>query len=651
MIYMIRNLFNIIIAVFVTLLISVVCFSCRSDKEESIIPETANQLIVKILIDDEDIWRKTRVDEPGDADGDFNENKIEKLDLLFFQGNKLKWRVSPSELVFKDTGSEAVIPIKKDKRNLFLNNQTTSYDVYVIANNTADLSQLVEETNCLSNLQKIQFEAPDFVTKGGVTAQKNFVMIGKVSKIINLSKPNLGKLQLKRAAAKIRFRLVNVNISGYIQGKKKPEVRFVHFTCKSSLIEGGTQPALNAQDWKTTELRPLSKEILSNSSINDKTTAAPFYAYVNDWSKAPEQEPYIELLLPLKKEGDDKENTYRYRVPLMFSELNPSPKKLMRNTLYDIAVSVNILGSIDEPPLEIKGEYAITPWKGNEVSGNISKEHFLFISEQNVTMPNIDNYELRFNSSIPDVKLVSGSLKATYTYVSVKTGKEETKPVSWDQEATVTIDGGVYEGKIKIKSKIPENYLPKDIVFRVTNSEITQTVKIKQLSPTYFTAQKTTGTSQNHTHMNPYMYVLNSSVPKGDIIWGFPPINDKGYTKESEDVNNMVSPRFIMASEWGATYPRKRKEAQEHCKNYWEKTILNGKEVTYDDWRLPTEAELMLVDKIQQIVRKDLGGRIMSGKYYWTSYKEKAHRMLYENAGGGSTEYKAHIRCIRDVKE
>src|SRR5690554_3542042 len=70
--------------------------------------------------------------EEGDEDGLFNENKINSLHIFFYEGSTLKWKVT--NLSYDEITKKATIPIIANKRTLFLNNTTTSFDIYVVAN-------------------------------------------------------------------------------------------------------------------------------------------------------------------------------------------------------------------------------------------------------------------------------------------------------------------------------------------------------------------------------------------------------------------------------------------------------------------------------------------------------------------------------------
>ena len=592
--------------------------------------------------------------EPGDTDGEFNENKIDDLDIFFYEGNTLKWHVN--SLTYNAGTQIATIPITVEKRALFLDNTTVAYDIYVVANNSADLSLIAEGADNLQALKDIVFQTPSFVSDGGSTAQSSFVMDGVIAeKVVNLNDPHLGTVSLKRAASKIRLKVIDVNVPFYeLDGTITAQL--VHFTDKSALMEGGTAPAMGSDDWKDSPTRNLT----SLGSENPATTAAPFYAYENDWSTDKDRETYLELYVPLKKTGEETVHNYKYRVPITPRGLTGDDaqymNKLQRNFLYDIEVTVKILGSREEPPVELSGNYIIKDWTTQEILVNITGAHYLVVSERHVVMPNISTYTLQFNSSIPNVTLVPNSLKATYTYVSTTTGQPVTADVAQAQMPTITVQPNVAAGTINISSSIPINFIPKDIEFQVTNGQLTETVTVQQLPATYFTVTEGVQSYMIDDNTwgiryqlpsnlnNPYMYAITSLAPAGNLIWGFPPVDDQGQTLNNEEVANMISPRFEMASQFGASLPKNYTNAQEQCRMYTE-TAENGE--VKSGWRLPTEAEIEYIDDIQNISGGQ--GLVMTARYYWDSYSSNGAYQMQGGSDGSSTS--AYVRCIRDIKD
>ncbi len=617
----------------------------------------------------------TRATEPGDADGSFNETVVGSLDAFLFSGNTLLWKISSSELTYDLSTNLVTLPVRADKESLFSSNETVTYDLYLVANNEADLSVVTEGTTTLQQLKNLIFQTSTFASRGGTQPQDHFVMEGMTSQIINLNHPQLGLVDMKRAAAKIRLRLAELNVPDYTQDGDI-QARLVHFADKSALLEGGVAPVMASGDWKSTQLRTMN----TTFSQEDITTAAPFYAYANDWQVQPDRETYLEMYIPLKNSVGETD-TYKYKVPVTPQELTGEEaaqymNRIDRNRLYDIAVTVRILGSIEEPPVEVTGNYIIKEWNTQEVLVDIKGAHYLVVSERNVTMPNTNTYTLTFNSSVANVMLVPNSMTATYTYVPGGASAPVTENVTGGQMPAVTVQPDVASGIITISSTVPVNYIPKDIVFQITNGQLTETVIVRQLPATYFTVTK-----GKASHMpegdrdelpdgndNPYMYAITTMAPAGDIIWGFPPVDADGQTLNNEEVSRMVSPKFEMASQFGASVPKSYVNAQTQCRVYTE-TAEDG--TVKEGWRLPTAAEIHFIDVLQQSAPTRY---VMRGPYYWSSWSQYPTKNAYGQTGvtgayrmredlpfistddsynwnSGATYSSAHVRCIRDIKD
>lgn len=634
--------------------VSAYLISNISCTNESAIEIEGNTNALTINLDFSRLETRALATEPGDNDGDFNENKIDHLDIFFYSGNVLKWHVNNTDTAFDIANNKATLPISASKRSLFENNSNTTYDIYVVANNSAEITSITEEANNLNELKSLVFQSTDFVSKGGESKQTSFVMDGRISKVVNINSPDLGTVNLKRAAAKIRLNVASVSVPGYSSGTNPMSARLVKFTDKSVLMNDGTLYSPPNNDLKSTQSRVVD----TSFGATGKTTAAPFYAYANDWRTDSNKESFIELFIPLKHDATNTEQTYKYYIPLTPQGLSGDDanymNNLQRNLLYDINVVIKILGSVEEPPVEVSGNYVIKDWTTQEILVDIKGSHYLVVSQNYIVMPNITDYTINFNSSVADVKLVLNSLKATYTYVKVSTGQVVTEAATGNQIPAITVQPNVAAGTIKIVSRVPVNFIPKDIEFKVTNGSLTETIVVRQLPPTYFTMEKGTKSNLRNNlesqHNNPYMYEITTLASDGQIVWGFPPLDNNGNTTNTAEVANMVSPKFMMASQLGATSTMGYSSGVTNCSNYWEETVVNGATVRYDDWRLPTEAEIKYIDDLQHNGNNPQGV-VMRGNYYWDAYSSNnAYRMKAPVTTSGSTT-SAHVRCIRDIKD
>jgi hypothetical protein len=152
---------------------------------------------------------------------------------------------------------------------------------------------------------------------------------------------------------------------------------------------------------------------------------------------------------------------------------------------------------------------------------------------------------------------------------------------------------------------------------------------------------------------------------------GRPALDEHGYTASDEENSKLVSPSFVIASRLGAvlsTYSNLSSMSNEkklivfadHCKNYVEVDDVNDDKkdpvVVYDNWRLPTEAELKIIMDIQGTSGQnaDAIDYLLNGGYYMSA----SGPVFNHKNNDGTTELKdpmkatgVAIRCVRDAYE
>ena len=149
------------------------------------------------------------------------------------------------------------------------------------------------------------------------------------------------------------------------------------------------------------------------------------------------------------------------------------------------------------------------------------------------------------------------------------------------------------------------------------------------------------GTRQNGNDNN-NMYFVRITKTSSEYVLSVPAMDKDGYTENSPENNQLVAPAFMIASQLGTVYPQSFPSAKEHCKQYAEKSLAGE---VYEDWRLPTEAELKIIDRYQNTDGSVID-EVLGGKYYWA-----ASGKAYETQKGTEgTKDEAYIRCIRTVQ-
>ena len=178
---------------------------------------------------------------------------------------------------------------------------------------------------------------------------------------------------------------------------------------------------------------------------------------------------------------------------------------------------------------------------------------------------------------------------------------------------------------------------------------------------------------------NHRMYHIRTNTTSSEYIVGRPKmmtVDGREYTAEGEGNSRMVSPSFMIASMLGETrvpydrgdgyivpkegglYPIAQRQCEQYVETTFEDTNNNGiweegEPVThYDNWRLPTKAEIELIAKYQNNSRAI--DNVLTGQtYYCASIVEgsySAETVLSDPIDGAAVSG-YYMRCVRDVYE
>lgn len=175
----------------------------------------------------------------------------------------------------------------------------------------------------------------------------------------------------------------------------------------------------------------------------------------------------------------------------------------------------------------------------------------------------------------------------------------------------------------------------------------------------------------NEEDANTRMYHIRITATSNKYNIGHPRIDDNGYTEMSDDNAQLVSPSFVIASRLGTIRSGanssnlqtinntedtnnngigdRREVFNHHCANYVE--VYQDKEgnaVIYDNWRVPTEAELKIIEELQGTKESnpDAIDYLLNGYWYMCSngmVKNENHESSY-NSGSVCA-----VRCVRDA--
>lgn len=697
--------------------------ACTSDLAESL-PEVSNTGLA-IGFDTGKGGFTTRA-EVADVSS-LREDHVDHVDVFIFDGvtgdivpngtGTCYWRVTASEMEENQTQTQTLLDGEWKTSPL----DGTDYDVYVVANlhgngnlsdvmSVADLQAKVEED---TNVYQAQGG-----TYGGNTPvqDKLFTMTGKVE---GFNPQNITEdeyvlpVTLTRVAAKIQ---IEVTLSeDFLQNDFTPQSftqQLKNYAPTAYLLEGRDVD----HTYEPTSSTGYTPALVSQ--VQAGTATFVLYTYPTEWTADVLRETYVIVNIPgTKKHPAEGEQAYQgsnyYKIPL---RAVADAKLLERNHIYRVNATVDMMGTYtpDEPlPLETV-KYEVAEWVEENVEITGENPAYLVLNEHRITMKNIENYAdlLKFTSSSA-VHIVSNSIEVYY--YDAEGDKQEVSDWIKD-DISITPDGGL-SGFIDIHSPIPTNNGIRFIKFKVENEQgISQDVIIKQYPLEYITfvdgwfsyrddfggttflnqgnrttsngtfqskvwennriksyswnrsGERTTSNYDAGTHNNK-MYHIVITKTSDEYTLAIPTKDANGDTNDQDSHNtNVVSPSFMLASRLGLVSTDDYDFAKEHCRNYVE-TVRDGNTdnvlYKYDDWRLPTKAELMIIDRFQNtegsviitILNKSEQGSWWGGTdaYYWgaggryrTNYEGTT--TTQDSQWSASTRGSAYIRCIRDVK-
>lgn len=171
---------------------------------------------------------------------------------------------------------------------------------------------------------------------------------------------------------------------------------------------------------------------------------------------------------------------------------------------------------------------------------------------------------------------------------------------------------------------------------------------------------------EDHNVRNYHVRMMASS---GEYTLGRPELDSYGYTSGDAENSKLVSPSFVIASRLGAVLSsysglsgmsndKKLIAFADHCKNYVEVDDVNDDKKdpvkVYDNWRLPTEAELKIIMDIQGTSGQnaDAIDFLLNGGYYMSAsgpvFNHKNNDSTTE-LPDPMTATGVAIRCVRDA--
>ncbi len=393
---------------------------------------------------------------------------------------------------------------------------------------------------------------------------------------------------LRRAAAKLRVRLTPpTNIRGNA-GENftvvgNPQIALVNGVSNTNVLSetmlGSGRTYINNGQ---TDFQNLEKRAFDGTQFFARPV--PFYVYAHAWGNDVNNETYLLIKLRLRTNNRDKDSYYK--IPL--KNVLPSSgtvedwNRIVRNTVYDIQSTITAEGSAEPTnPVTIQSSIAVEDWTATKpVDGSIAEAHYLVVTQTNPEMRATDELEIQYISDLPlDEATLRNSVRATYPIYDKLGNITYGTPDMSKVAVSLTSRGG--RTYIKVKSPVPINYVPLTITFDVKQKDSnvlpTVPVTVSQLPPIYVTAKQSQGKILNYWTslyaavvqlndnvtgrylgtvdiLNGMLYTIHTIVPQKDMIIGDATETD-GSTKKDAESNKIISPEFIISSQWGDTFP------------------------------------------------------------------------------------------------
>ena len=565
--------------------------------------------------------------------------------------------------------------------------ENKDYFVYSIANAKEDLRQV----NSLADLEKkVQTDADIWKPYSSDNATKNFLMTANSPWTVSQEPTQTIDSKLTRAAAKI---VVNfkIDIAGY-EVVGTPTWQLLNYNTQTTLF--GVNTAKSIASMSETE----TNETMAKTADGYQLVT---YSYATLWDNNASA-PQAKIKVMLKK-GEEKPVDYYYSIPVRDPKATKSLERNYVYTANATVTSLGSSSDITYGDA-MNLVYDVQKWtKGEETTINAGDQKYLLVSPTFMIMKNqrFDNSTIKFyGSGKCEVKTVEiyyydkngekqscsgsqyfdasakyadghGELKDKGTIVIGKENSETANdfvPLSVKYiKIKVTCDGVEDPVYVTIK-QYPLEYIQGIAGWYSTKSidgwidwqtdqaahsdwkassdnNFKAKVKIgeeiyeyndkrygNRREGYYYAATK--GSRASDGQHNNQMYVVQITSTQQGSNYKIGHVKNTSYSTE-----NVVSPAFMLASQLGTVTAHSTGEsASQHCNDYVE-VSKDGK--VYDDWRLPTPAEIGVITKYQYDESQNVITEVLKGRYYWALNHQKIETRK-ENSYTGA-------RCVRDL--
>ncbi len=616
------------------------------------------------------------------------ENAISSADVfLFGDGGRLLMRSSALE----PAGGVIRCPVAAD-----VVRGESSFRVVVAANAALPSTGLDSEQDVLSAMVDVPY--------GTDSAPYRFVMYGASSAALGDSGLN-AIVPLYRSAAKVELRITDVASSAESGGESYvPDLGHMYVTFRNGAGRGAlgglaylaSAPA--ASTFFERSEGPLVQRTSGDSSYY--TTAEPLYSMASSWLSDQTVEASLLLVVPWSSDGGANWKRSYYQIPV-----NAAGMKMEQNTHYVINMSIGIVGSFEEiAPVTLQPSLVMQPW-GEFLSAenNVLESRYLVLGSTALTLSNQTSASIQFASS-HECSILSQEM--THADLSDKDAPDIVVDPS-QYTLTLDNDAGIisFSHALDNSGGVDSDFAPYVLTFVVghaDNANYTQVVTIEQHPMIAVVAQLNTdgegsahngyvyinngsksslgggGNGLSGSNKNPSMYVISLTAfaegstytigdPRLPYIDNLPGYSGSSLsytwaqsanaieggtrriayyhpTESSSRTVNMVTPKFRVASSYGACQSASYNNMQRRCASYQEDGYPAGR------WRLPTAAEILYIMSLSDqgtipelftIGTNDTNGYWCANG--WVGGDAQGNPVLHESFSGSN-----YVRCVYD---
>lgn len=448
----------------------------------------------------------TRATEAGEDS--FNENKIERADVYFFQVNATAQ--DEEECIYAQLGlrptlvsgsrTDYTLQVPLDKTIIF---EGTKYYVYVVANHDFNYTGETAKDVTLGTIKQ-QVITTQWKTgyRSNGTAEDNvekvkessLVMDGRKDITIQSQPTTPETIDMTRAMAKVTLSASmekNIESNG-LTYTPIPSRMFTTLVYAVQCTNLAVDYTVNAKQDYITRMRRNYNETPTDVTVNGEqrkrySQVAPFYSYPNPETTTDRRDSYLILCVPWMAQAEGSESyqamNYYYRVPITGSE---ALALLERNHYYKINVHIGVLGSLNpNEAVELKAEFEIMDWFEVGINADINQYQYLVLDEYSSVMNNVDEIRMPYISSsqlkmkgdnqgdTEYTRIVSVSYPVYYDRSSPSTGYTSTKTLT-DPEEIENEGFSLVENNGELIFNHPidsEDYVPYTIIVEVWNTQ------------------------------------------------------------------------------------------------------------------------------------------------------------------------------------